>query len=115
MEAVYSGRHVKKGGEVRYKKPNPSFGEFHNLQDEFLAAAINQEVDVDIFLRNESVRQGKLLAYDNWSVLLASSGKQYLLFKSAIMGIIPRNYVQMNIPEELNDYHLRVAESSYYH
>ncbi len=86
-----------------------------SLQDEFLTQCIMEEIEVDIFLRNESVRAGKVLAYDNWSVLISDSqSKQYLMFKSAIMGIIPKTYVLFD--ENLPSQYTKVADtkSTYY-
>ncbi|NCC82558.1 MAG: hypothetical protein EOM03_00290 [Clostridia bacterium] len=88
MDGVFTGRRIPKH-EVAKSAYGRSSTERKSLQDQFLLAAIASRLDVDIYLKNESVRRGQIADYDNWSVLLYSEGKQYLLFKSGIMGIIP--------------------------
>ena len=105
--------HVKRISKAEFpgtKYPYRKDMEKQSLQDRFLTATIDSEAEVDIYLKNESVRRGQLIAYDNWSVLLYSEGKQYLLFKSAIMSIIPNKNLQLESDRQLPYAHTRVAE-----
>ncbi len=75
-------------------------GDKRSLQDQFLTEAIASGVSCDVYLKNESVRHGVISAYDNWSLLLHAEGKQYLIFKSGIMSIIPSEilYIDTDYP-----------------
>lgn len=94
---------------VRQRERN--MGLRKSLQDEFLNRLIEEEVQVDLFLRNESVRSGQILAYDNWSVLVLAQDKQYLFFKASIMGIIPERPIEIDLGHREPPYDL-VSESS---
>lgn len=94
------------------------------LQDRFMAAMKNEKATLDVYLKNESIRRGRLLDYDNWTILLYADEKYYLLFKSAIMSIIPLQEVMIEgIPQPdkspLPAYAERVADGGhepyYYH
>ncbi len=75
-------RRIEGGG---YKASGAS----ENLQDRFLSAVKDNKTTLDVYLKNESLRRGRILDYDNWTILLYADDKYYLLFKSAIMSIIP--------------------------
>lgn len=88
MERQVQGKRIPRRDLVRESYTNHA-GDRRSLQDQFLSTAVESETECDIYLKNESVRRGRIAAYDNWSVLLYADGKQYLLFKSSIMSIIP--------------------------
>ena len=47
------------------------------------------QAECDLMLRNEASLRGKVIDFDNWSLLLEREGKHYLIFKSGIMALIP--------------------------
>lgn len=61
----------------------------YNLQDQFLAELASKQTHCDIMLRNEASLRGKIIDYDNWSLLVQKEEKSYLIFKSGIMALIP--------------------------
>lgn len=76
----------------------------NSLQDNFLEAAKNSEIVLEIYMKNEGVKHGVVLDYDNWCVLIWSVDEQYLIFKSGIMSIKPQENLDMQ-PEYQNKYY----------
>ncbi len=74
-----------------------------STQDIFLCDCIKNKVRVDILMKNDSLRTGRIESYDNWSLLLSYEDKKCLLFKSGIIAIIPHE--QSYEIEDLNFLH----------
>ena len=60
-----------------------------NLQDAFLNRARAERVPVTLFLMNGFQLRGVLRAFDSYTVVIDSDGKQQLIFKHAISTIAP--------------------------
>ena len=60
-----------------------------NLQDTFLNRARAERVPVTLFLMNGFQLRGVLRAFDSYTVVIDSDGKQQLIFKHAISTIAP--------------------------
>ena len=60
-----------------------------NLQDAFLNRAMAERVPVTLFLMNGFQLRGVLRAFDSYTVVIDSDGKQQLIFKHAISTIAP--------------------------
>ena len=60
-----------------------------NLQDAFLNRARAERVPVTLFLMNGSQLRGVLRAFDSYTVVIDSDGKQQLIYKHAISTIAP--------------------------
>ena len=60
-----------------------------NLQDDFLNRARAERVPVTLFLMNGFQLRGVLRAFDSYTVVIDSDGKQQLIFKHAISTIAP--------------------------
>lgn len=71
------------------------WGYNYSTQDRFLSACLQRSVIVDLHLKNESIQSAYIRAYDNWSLLVETEadGNQALIFKSAIMAVLPRKPV----------------------
>ncbi len=60
-----------------------------NLQDTFLCRARAERVPLTLFLMNGFQLRGTLKAFDSFTVVLDSEGKQQLIYKHAISTIAP--------------------------
>ena len=60
-----------------------------NLQDLFLLRARRDKLPVTMFLMNGFQLRGVLRAFDSYTVVIDSDGKQQLIFKHAISTIAP--------------------------
>ncbi|MGM8365064.1 RNA chaperone Hfq [Virgibacillus sp. W0181] len=60
-----------------------------NIQDQYLNQLRKQHVPVTVFLTNGFQLRGIIKAFDNFTVLLESDGKQQLLYKHAISTFAP--------------------------
>ena len=60
-----------------------------NLQDVFLNRARIERVPVTLFLMNGFQLRGVLRAFDSYTVVIDSDGKQQLIYKHAISTIAP--------------------------
>ena len=59
------------------------------LQDAFLQRTRAERVPVTLFLMNGFQLRGVLRAYDSFTVIIDSDGKQQLIYKHAISTIAP--------------------------
>ena len=66
----------------------------NNLQDIFLTKVRKQSLPVTVFLMNGFQMHGVIRAFDGFTVILDSDGKQQLIYKHAISTIIPPKPVE---------------------
>ncbi|HLR40757.1 MAG TPA: RNA chaperone Hfq [Virgibacillus sp.] len=60
-----------------------------NIQDHFLNQLRKNHVPITVFLTNGFQLRGVLKAFDNFTVLLETDGKQQLIYKHAISTFAP--------------------------
>ena len=70
-----------------------------NLQDAFLNQLRRERTNITVFLVNGFQMHGDIRAYDGFTVILDSDGKQQLIYKHAISTIIPPRPVELNAQE----------------
>ncbi len=61
----------------------------NNLQDVYINNARKDKVDLTIFLMNGVPIRGRVVSFDNYTILLEVDKKQNLIFKHAISTIVP--------------------------
>jgi host factor-I protein len=71
-----------------------------NIQDNFLNQLRKDGIFVTVFLVSGFQLKGKVKAFDNFTVLLDSEGKQQLIFKHAISTFTPSRPVNLTNQEE---------------
>ncbi len=71
-----------------------------NLQDVFLNACRKDNIQVTVFLTNGFQFNGFVKAFDSYTVMLNSGGKQMMVYKHAISTVAPASFVNMNGEEE---------------
>ena len=71
-----------------------------NLQDTFLTKARRQATPLTVFLVNGFQMRGAVRAFDSFSVLLESEGRQQLIYKHAISTIAPVQNIDLHEAEE---------------
>lgn len=60
-----------------------------SVQDQYLAACQSQSVPLKLQLKNDVYFEGTLRAFDNWTLIIQGDDLTQLIFKSAILRIIP--------------------------
>ena len=83
---------------------------YRSLQDRFLAEAKKSKTTLEIYLSNEGAKHGIVLAFDRWSILLWDKEQQYLIFKSGIISIKPRENILYAL--EMNSSNFAYIEES---
>lgn len=71
-----------------------------NIQDKILNEARKDKISVLIYLTNGFQLKGIVTAFDNFTLLLESEGKQHMIYKSAISTIIPSRPIKVVYEEE---------------
>ena len=71
-----------------------------NLQDTFLNRARAEKVPVTLFLMNGFQLRGVLRAFDSFTVVLDSDGRQQLIYKHATSTIAPSRSLELGTLEE---------------
>lgn len=64
-----------------------------NLQDVFLNHCRREKVDLMIQLLDQSIKTGEIVGFDDQSIILESDGRQYLIYKNAIVAVNPQEEV----------------------
>ena len=71
-----------------------------SLQDNFLNIARREKTPVIVFLTNGFQIRGLVKAFDNYTVVLDSEGKQQLIYKHALSTIVPLHPLNFMESEE---------------
>lgn len=61
----------------------------NNIQDQLLNTARKDKLDLTIYLLNGVPLKGKVVSFDNFTIVLEQENKQSLVYKHAISTIIP--------------------------
>ncbi|MBO8162568.1 MAG: RNA chaperone Hfq [Brevibacillus sp.] len=70
-----------------------------NIQDTFLNHLRKENVAVTIYLVNGFQLRGYIKAFDNFTIVIDSEGKQQLVYKHAISTFTPQRPVSLVPPE----------------
>ncbi|MFV9509758.1 RNA chaperone Hfq [Tepidibacillus sp. LV47] len=73
-----------------------------NIQDTFLNIARKEHIPVTIFLMNGFQLRGIIKAFDNFTVILESEGKQQMVYKHAISTFVPSKNINL-VQEQKED------------
>jgi len=65
-----------------------------NLQDHYLNIARKEKLDITIYLMNGVPIKGRVLSFDNFTILVEVDKKQNLIYKHAISTLVPSRPVQ---------------------
>ncbi|MED4351753.1 RNA chaperone Hfq [Schinkia azotoformans] len=68
-----------------------------NIQDQFLNQLRKENIAVTVFLLNGFQLRGTIKAFDNFTVLLDTEGKQQMIYKHAISTFSPQKTVQIDL------------------
>ncbi|MCA1030157.1 RNA chaperone Hfq [Bacillus timonensis] len=68
-----------------------------NIQDQFLNQLRKDGSFVTVFLLNGFQLRGLVKAFDNFTVLLETEGKQQLIYKHAISTFSPQKNIQLDL------------------
>ncbi|MBN8234533.1 RNA chaperone Hfq [Halobacillus kuroshimensis] len=67
-----------------------------NIQDNYLNQLRKERMQVTVFLTNGFQLRGVVKAFDNFTILLETEGKQQLIFKHAISTFAPIKNVSLD-------------------
>ncbi|WP_026771327.1 MULTISPECIES: RNA chaperone Hfq [Sediminibacillus] len=67
-----------------------------NIQDQYLNQLRKERIQVTVFLLNGFQLRGTVKAFDNFTVLFDTDGKQQLIFKHAISTFAPVKNVALD-------------------
>lgn len=75
------------------RENNAREGKDMKLQDVFLNYCRREKVEVSVQLLDRTSRQGQIVGFDHASIILEDEGRQFLVYKSAIVAINPKQVV----------------------
>ncbi len=70
--------------------------EKNNIQDLVLGQARDQGTELTFYLMNGVPLKGKVLSFDNFTLVIESEGKKSLLYKHAVSTIIVPNNIKIS-------------------
>lgn len=71
-----------------------------NIQDYYLNQLRKDHVPVTVILTNGFQLRGVVKAFDNFTILIETEGKQKLIFKHAISTFAPVKNINLNLEEK---------------
>ncbi len=71
-----------------------------NIQDTFLNQIRKENIPVTVYLMNGFQLRGFVKAFDNFTIVIDSEGKQQLVYKHAISTFTPARSVSLSTPQE---------------
>jgi host factor-I protein len=74
--------------------------QYNNLQDHFLNIARKDKIEINIFLVNGVPIKGRVLSFDNFTILLEVDKRQNLIYKHAMSTIVPSRPIPYKDEEE---------------
>jgi host factor-I protein len=74
--------------------------QFNNLQDHFLNTARKEKIEVNIYLVNGVPIKGKVLSFDNFTILMEVEKRQNLIYKHAVSTMVPSRPIPYKDEEE---------------
>ena len=75
-------------------------GQLYNLQDHFLNTARKEKIEINVFLVNGVPIKGRVLSFDNFTILMEVEKKQNLIYKHAMSTIVPSRPIPYKDEEE---------------
>ncbi len=60
----------------------------NNIQDQILNAIRKQKMEVTLYLTNGVPLRGRIISFDNFTVILENEGKQSLVYKHAMSTVV---------------------------
>lgn len=67
-----------------------------NLQDHYLNVLRKEKAAITVILTNGFQLRGTLMAFDNFTILLNSEGKEQLIYKHAISTYVPKENIDLS-------------------
>jgi len=85
---------------IKIEKGGRSMAQTVNIQDHYLNQLRKERIAVTVFLTNGFQLRGVVKAFDNFTVLLETEGKQQLIYKHASSTVAPSKNVPLDTKEE---------------
>lgn len=74
-----------------------------NIQDNFLNQLRKENIPVTVYLTNGFQIRGQIRAFDNFTIVIDSEGRQQMVYKHAISTFTPQRAVSLQAPAEPNE------------
>ncbi|MES0491358.1 MAG: RNA chaperone Hfq [Leptospirales bacterium] len=68
----------------------------NNIQDFILNQSRKEKQTITIYLSNGVPLKGKVISFDNYTIIIEHEGKQSMIYKHAITTIIPEKPIRLN-------------------
>jgi len=72
----------------------------NNSQDMVLNSARKEKMEITVYLTNGVPLKGRVLSFDNFTVIIEQEGKQSLVYKHAISTIVLSKALNLDFSEE---------------
>lgn len=72
----------------------------NNIQDFLLNQVRKEKLEITIYLSNGVPIKGRVISFDNFTIVIETGGKQSLVYKHAITTITPEKSIRINTLEQ---------------
>ena len=77
--------------------------QLNNLQDIFLNYARKNKIEITIFLVNGVPIKGRVMSFDNFTILIEVDKRQNLIYKHAISTMVPSKFFTFKEEDESSE------------
>jgi len=72
----------------------------NNIQDFLLNQVRKEKMNISVYLSNGYPIKGRVISFDNFTIVLEDNNKQSLVYKHAITTITPDKPIRLNVSED---------------
>lgn len=72
----------------------------NNIQDFILNQARKDKIEITVYLTNGVPIKGKVLSFDNFTIVIDTKERMTMVYKHAITTVTPEQPIRLHIPEE---------------
>ncbi len=72
----------------------------NNIQEILLNHARKKKIELTIYLSNGIPLKGRVISFDNFTIVLEQVSKQYLIYKHSITTVIPNEKINLSALDE---------------
>lgn len=74
----------------------------NNIQDFILNQVRKEKMAITVYLSNGVPIKGRVISFDNFTIIVENEGKQSLIYKHAVTTVTPERPIRLN-PDEHED------------
>ncbi len=75
----------------------------NNIQDFILNAVRKDKLNITVYLSNGVPIKGRVISFDNFTIIIENEGRQSMIYKHAVTTITPERPIRLNVSENATE------------